>query len=580
MSLKFINAQDIVAFQNAVFANSNDPPEAGGGSTGTGAFSGFTTSGQPQTMVYHQGRDRYYCVCRISSLGSSGEGIAYFDPFLVNDSPPESDHIGDSLAGINVFHLSLDQFNEAVGKQRIFTANSGAGGDTQEVDEVTLAISAAIFTAGPNGNFKQSASDIATSSDGGWNALHPLSVFFTGLTDGIPNETLQQGANVYPDGLYLAPMNAGQLESDNVRLQFGWVDIRTRRLEGLLGVADVTVSRVPIAFPYEVDSSPTGNAGEALIGGDTFDWVCAQFIADGDSMFEAPKGQLLFHNRLEIPAITSPSPGDQLRNYVRLTDFNPFGVAAAAGETSRTHGRVRLTSRIVLDVAPIFDIAGEEDFINPASINGIQFDQLRQRFVVGPIYSGQAGDFGRANSVAIGFYSPQPSVSIVTAPAARDVPRTNDIVDFETFAGGDLGEAIAGVDVTWTLARRSTEGEVLDASIFPGTSIVDNFPIDDTNPSTPEGTLVVVADGTTLVETTDYTVALATGVITWVTDQSGAALVTATYEHRAVDADPAHGTLLTSRSQTDENGNARTQVLWPDNDALVGKLDLLDVDET
>jgi len=97
-------------------------------------------------------------------------------------------------------------------------------------------------------------------------------------------------------------------------------------------------------------------------------------------------------------------------------------------------------------------------------------------------------------------------------------------------------------------------------------------------PSSAAGSLRIFADGIELAESTDFTVVLSTGVITWVTDQQGATLVSAAYEHRGTGALPAHGTLLGSSSSTDGDGRARTSVFYPDDDDLVGKLDLITSD--
>ena len=78
-----------------------------------------------------------------------------------------------------------------------------------------------------------------------------------------------------------------------------------------------------------------------------------------------------------------------------------------------------------------------------------------------------------------------------------------------------------------------------------------------------------------LVEGVDYTVNLATGLITWITDQSGAALVTATYEHRETEVSPPNGSLLVLQGVSDQDGRVFTQVRYDDDDDLVGALDIL-----
>ena len=78
-----------------------------------------------------------------------------------------------------------------------------------------------------------------------------------------------------------------------------------------------------------------------------------------------------------------------------------------------------------------------------------------------------------------------------------------------------------------------------------------------------------------LVEGVDYTVVLSTGVITWITDQSGAAVVDASYEHRETNATPPHGSLLATASISDEDGRVNTQVAYGTGTTLVGAIDRL-----
>jgi hypothetical protein len=592
MSFKATFAQDISEYSQKIAENSQDPPDDSGSATGLGRFAAYGSGPTPSAnLIYHTGRDRFFCPFRASSAAQGSSGVGYFDPNFVADSPPNADYVNQTTLGLGaITTLQNDQFDPATSAQRIFLANAGSG-NIDELDPNTLGLTTDVFDEGPNGIFQNTISGPPTG-DGNWQSLVSTNLFFTGLKNGIRVtsgevnnangnknnvETLTSGVNVHPDGLYLANLNTGTLEGNNVTRSFGWVDIRTRRLVGLIGAEEDGLSTgIPSFFPLEVAANPTGNSSESEINGRTFQWICAQYLPDPDATFAIPKGELIFIPRLEIPSINVPVLGDVQEVYIRITDFNPFNVAAAEGSRDRQHGRKRLTSAIIFNVFVPFDLTGQNPMNNPANPS-VQFDPLRGRWVMVVADGTSLEPFPiDTNYQTVGFFSRSVDPVIVTSPAARDVPRTNDVVEFESFVGGDLGEPVGGSQIDWTLNRRSTEGELLDASTFPGTSTVANPPIDDVSPSIPEGTLVVIADGTTLVEGADYSVVLSTGIITWITDQSGAAVVTATYEHRSTGASPAHGTLLTSASTSDEGGQVRTQVLFPDNDALVGTIDFLE----
>ncbi|KKK81283.1 hypothetical protein LCGC14_2815020, partial [marine sediment metagenome] len=78
-----------------------------------------------------------------------------------------------------------------------------------------------------------------------------------------------------------------------------------------------------------------------------------------------------------------------------------------------------------------------------------------------------------------------------------------------------------------------------------------------------------------LAETTDYTVVLATGVITWVLDHSDATQMLADYDHRDTPAASPSGELLNSTAQSDDLGRAVVRVRFADDDTLVDTGDRL-----
>ncbi len=392
-------------------------------------------------------------------------------------------------------------------------------------------------------------------------------LFFEGLTDGIAGETNLTGTGVYPAGLALtipriatipAPIGTGAAnDGDNALC---WLDLDTGLMDGRMATT-----------PGLATSDGAEPNSEAPIAGQTFMWYVAQYMPDVDATFTAPKGELLLvSNDNGIPADPANFPQSV---FVKIIDFNPFNLIATGGAPTRVHERIRLRSSVDFDDNPIFDVSGAAD-ANDAGGLRLHFHPPSQRFFM--VLATQAGSVPKvAQEAYIGYWARQIEASILTTPVPVDVPRTNDVVDYESFTTGSIGEPASGANVDWELFRNSTENEVLDASTFPGTSVVANPPIDQAFPAVNEGTLVIVADAATLVEGTDYTVVLSTGIITWITDQSGAASVTATYEHREADASPAHGSLLVVASRSDDDGVARTQVRYDDNDDLVGKFDRL-----
>ncbi len=556
MSLRFLGALEITPFGVAV-ANANgaaNPTEIQGMDAGTTQLFG---------SMYCVNRNRYFC----NGFQSGGvNGNFSIEPnfldqsasnYLRPPSSPESD--GDAF-------MCMGQPDLQTLAQTMYCGRNADVVRRLNVD--TLSQTQPAFT-GANGDFVINTGGIAAATPGGWVSFENIGIFFEGLTDGIPGVTPLVGANVYPQGLFLSQVHDGTPLSDSVR-RFGWpawIDIDLRR----------AVAVVP-DIASRVTTTVTEPFYETPIDGDTFDWAFAQYIPDTDATLATPKGLLLQHNRSEIPIIAGGV--GVLRTYVRFTDFNPFGVASAVGVPTRTNGRIRLNSRCLANVGPHFDLAGQATLQNPTGIH-IFFDSKNGRFVqfMGTLAAGTVGD---PNRCTVGFFLPVADPVIITQPIAREVSRTNDIIDYDSAVLGDLGERINGQIIDWTLTRRSTELEVLDASTFPGTSTVVNAPIDESVPAANEGTLSVIADGVPLVETTDYTVVLSTGVITWVTDQSGATVVTATYEHRLTPAAPpndaTHGTLLADTSISDENGVVTTRILVPDDDDLVGTIDDLDAE--
>ena len=353
MSLIQLSAQQIATYINAIFANPNTYEMIISGSfTGTGVLS-MQSGNDVGDAGYLQSRDRIYSVCRVSSATDLNSGFLKLDPEFALTTAPADVDFEIPQAGAAPRRIYKGCFNPTTGNQ--FIGQSGAFTSTpRNLNPDTLETSLGAAFTGPNGDFLVSASDIGTGSPGGWNSVYNGGLFFEGLTDGIAGETLQTGANVYPQGLYWGNVNFGNFNGDaGFTNCWGWIDIETRRWEGMPGLNN-NFGGFPDFFPAQasttVSSFPTNVANEAPIATDSFNWYLQQFQMDEDGTFAQPKGLLLFVSRQPRPGSASPGPADPPdRVYIRFIDFNPFNKVEIPGEPIRTHGRVRLTSRTQTD---------------------------------------------------------------------------------------------------------------------------------------------------------------------------------------------------------------------------------------
>lgn len=507
--------------------------------------------------AYYDASDRILMV----AIRSGSNAIAV-DPTLIdgtiNNVPPGAG--SSSIAQRSGFIVG--QLNPTTGVQKIYRERFGGGADNRLV-EVALSDLGTESVLDPFPNY-----DLDTGGTGGqpgFASARRAGIVFDGLTAGIPGTaqvsgfvgTKQVGSGVYPKGLILQFHSSGNLHAaGDFNNSIGWHDLDTGELVGGLGLPGRTTATASAPFdepPFE---------------GNSFEWWVGQYIPDSDATFTAPKGRLMVFGR--IPFVVT---GTQRKNYVRIAEFNPFGTAATPGNPERTHNKILLTSRIDYETTPI--IAGGETHI-PNAMFPI-FHSGTQRFVA--FIADPAGNSGPllAGEAVANFYSLKPAIDAVTDVSRHRVPRTADTVLCSALIIGSSSEPVAGAEGTWSLSRISSFNEVIDASTFPGTSTVANPPIDPNAAGDNEGTLVVKADGVPLTEGVDYTVVLSTGVITWITDQSGATLVTADYEHRGTPATPGHGTLVNSSATADNDGRVFTRVRYADNDDLVGELDELTI---
>ncbi len=571
MGLQFIGSTDLVSFLDAVQAAQSLGEFA--------AVNSSTSTGEPQATYLHQ-LDKTIIIVVDGSTDFKRFGM---NPLLAGTGFPDA------------FLQTTDGFDYPLapgdplrpGGQKLYASEESIF-NTSEWEEVTPLTSltntgVGAFPTVPAGNGPiRVILGIGTAippGPGTWNAGNTggagigigfYMMVFEGLTAGIPGETNLTGPGSYPAGLGLlrarfatCPAPIGTGVANDCQTAFVWLDLATGLVDGRMATT-----------PGAADSL-SGPNSEAPIAGQSFNWHAGQYIPDDDSAFGAPKGEMMIvSDAVDVPA--DPLNFDQ-SIFVKMIDFNPFDVIATGGAPTRIHERVRLLSSCDYNDDPMYDVpgAGAAGGIGPNNeVIRLQYHPPTRRF-----FQILAVAVPTVPNVAlesfIGYWARAVEPSVLTSPVARTTPRTNDITEFEAFVLGTLAEPVGGVSIDWSLFRNSTEEEVIDASTFPGSSSVDNPPIDDSSPSLPEGTLVVRADTVVLVEGVDYSVNLSTGVITWITDQSGATVVDASYEHRETNATPPHGDLLSTTAISDEDGRVNTQVAYGTGTTLVGAIDRL-----
>lgn len=566
MGLRFISAVDLQSFQDAIQA-----------AQGTAEFAldnrGTSSSdGMPYHTYLHQ-LDKVVVVVLFGSGDTERLGI---NPLLAGVNFPDAflESSGDSTN-----RVPLAPGDPLLGGgQKLYASSAGVfpGSRWEEVTPVTSLTNTGVgaFPTVPAGNGPIRVTlGIGTAippGPGTWNAGSTTFGFgfnlivFEGLTDGILGETNLVGSSVYPAGLGLfrarlatvpAPIGTGGAnDGDNALC---WLDLATGLVDGRM-----------VATPGGAFGS--GVNTEAPIAGQSFFWQVAQYIPDSDATISRPKGELLLcSDDNAIPADPSNFPQSV---FLKFIDYNPFDVQETGGAPARVHERVRLLSTVDFNDNPMFDVSTAGAARN--DIFRLMFHPPSRRlFLILGVSPPTVPNV--ADEAFIGYYARTVEPSIVTSPVALTPPRSDDVTDYESFVLGSIAEPVGGVTIDWTMFRNSTQAEVIDASTFPGSSTVANFPIDDSFPSSNEGTLVVRADTVVLVEGVDYTVNLGTGVITWITDQSGATTVDASYEHRETNASPPHGELLSTAAVSDDEGRVETSVRYGPPLVLVQGIDRL-----
>lgn len=324
-----------------------------------------------------------------------------------------------------------------------------------------------------------------------------------------------------------------------------------------LSTAKATLLDVPTyytTFPAALFEAPEFN-------GDSFTLGVPQFVPDDDSLPAAPKGRLFLYQGDYLGDGAVPDSNNRV--YFKVVEFNPLGVAPAPGTPNRVHLREILFSRMNFIQQQPFGT--NPNSAGDATQGGTPSIYRTKHFYHSPtrtiITFFDWNLLNYENQRGIVRHSIVPEVDSVEPVTPQTEVETNKSVVFLTRALGDIADPVAGVNATWSLARRSTVDEVLDTSGAPVSNVVAHPPMD-------EGTCVVKYQGTPLTEGVDYSVVEATGTITWMGSHSppAASGYTASYLHSTVSATPAHGTLLQATSETDEDGFAETRVQYADED--------------
>jgi hypothetical protein len=330
----------------------------------------------------------------------------------------------------------------------------------------------------------------------------------------------------------------------------------------------------PIQMPSLYKTAPANDYqsgelfGESLVTFDSLQW-----LPDDDSTAGAPKGQIFMAAYSGLP---------DTYHFGKWVEWNPTG---ALGSPIRTHLRERFISRFQVDPEAVQssfpgklsnEIPSSAQAVNRLKINR----QTGRPTLLSTLTGGGVASYnGDVYHTAILELTPQAVTSEMTNPAPRQQVTTNRVVIIGSQAVGDLGENVAGQNVTWALQRLATRGEVLPTTPTPGETVAADFSPFDRNSNFP---FDVYEDGVPLTETTHYTVNEALGQITFVAPKplGSGEVYTIDYAHPTSPQSPAFGTLLTAESITDEDGEAFTRVEWPDEDDDAGFVDKITVTTT
>ena len=461
-----------------------------------------------------------------------------WDPSLVNSTGSNVGTFNSPVSdAFNASYLMGD-FVPATNQQRLFNVLSASG----VIQEVSINDPSSLINSNPWPKFQRNIPfDFVSGQVGYWNGPEEW-IFFPGIDMGICMRAQcwidQGGPTVKTDLIVAVTLSTGFGEPLGVPLLYK-------------------------AGGNEFNRGPVFDESEIR-------FRSLQFLPDDNSASGEPKGQLFFWSET-----TNPS-GNIGRVYVKFVDFNPTD---APGTPSRIHLRETLFSRVnlTLNTVPSGDPPTPIDGIPTSAFEikhpNVFFATFGDKRI--HIYGTDGIGVGDGNQIDVqAANAAQPAV--ISTPSQKTDPITNQVVTYQTEVTGDLGEEINAAEVTWSLERLSTEGEVLATTPTPGeTVVVENFPIDR---SIEFGAgFAVREDGVALTEGggSDYTVTAATGSINFVAPKplAGGEVYTADYAHTEDPATPPHGTLLDTEVLTTIDGVAQGRISYPDDDDLAGHLD-------
>jgi len=501
---------------------------------------------------YYPRLNQYY----IGSTQSGGRAMMRIDPLCVITTSPTTDYFTPSGSGLEMI---VGDWDPVANVQKVYTTS---GLDLVELDFSSQApTSTWLF-----GSIAQGYTDTpgwgSTTTDGRKISVLGSTLMFEGWGYMVQTKAqIVEGTTAISNVMSKTDLTTGE---STIMSQHDEAD-------GGNGFVNAYTGDNPLFNPYIL--------GEK--NGHSFRLTSLQFlpdISDANYNVSNPKGRLITSS---MDGSGEASPANNMvvnkfcRIYTKIVEFNPNNVDAPPGGVTRIHGREILFSRWEVrqddtsdgnDASPNSLGANPSRYFREAPFLHPQTETFYQHF-------NEPGD----DPPLIRFMVIPSIVSVdqISAPNPLGTVATNTTVTFQSACSGDLGEAVSGIDLAWTLERLSSVNENLDTVGTPSESTVDNPVID-------AGTLVVERLGVVLVEGggNDYTVDESTGIISWLGSHPDlSAGYTATYAHANTPVTPAHGTLLTNLSTTDSFGLASALVQYADNDDLVGQRDRLTVVE-
>lgn len=476
-------------------------------------------------------------IAGMEQVGPSLVGIGQFDPLFLDNTAPLG-KFATSVASAG--HLNVGEWDQVAAVQNIYAGQNISLSEFWPVDPTTLVVTDIGSSLWP---FFWDQSSISLATIGGW--------------DDGPASTTQSDTIFFETWGFA--LRIAQTRHTDGSLYRGLTLVDLTDGSGALVNVPVVFTATPAAL-FEAFS----------FQGDAFNLDGLQFVADDDSVPAAPKGRVFLHSSAFLSDLGDVDNTDW-RQYMKIIEWNPLGVTPAPGNSTRVHLREVTFTRLNFIERQAFgtnpNSLGTKITSGTPSANGL----LRTRFHPASRTFVTVNEHADADSEERGFVRTSfvPALSEVQTPTQLQEVETAKTVRWRARALGDIGDRVGGIPATWSIDRRSTEGETFDTSGAPAFVDVANAPID-------AGTTVFYYNGTPLTLTTDYTVNEGTGRITGAgahapLNTSG---YTADYRHVTVaDVTPAHGTLLQQSSRTNELGIAETQVQYPDDDADVGGRD-------